>query len=136
MKTLSVFALAAIMTFAIAVSAQNTSDTPADQPQAATEMQSDQQAPAAQSNDEAPVAEPAPAPEAPPAAEASPTSQMAPSDEAAPLAENAPVGEVSAEEGAWILEPTPDNSKSVLTNNNEEGQNAATAAEYFPDLYY
>ena len=107
MKRITVLALAAILTFAVAVSAQTTSDTPADQPQVATDTQPDQfQAPAAQ-----------------------------PNDDAAP-AEAAPAAEVSAENGAWILEPSASDTKSVSTMSDEAGQTAATTRQSFPDLYY
>jgi len=125
MKRITVLALAAILTFAIAVSAQTTSDTPADQPQATTDTQPDQtQAPAAQPNDDA-----APA-EAAPAAEASPTA------EAAPMGDSDSAAEVSAENGAWILEPSANDTKSVSTMSDEAGQTAATTSESFPDFYY
>ena len=102
MKRITVLALAAILTFAVAVSAQTISDTPANQPQVATDTQPDQfQAPAAQPNDDA-----------------------------------APAAEVSAENGAWILEPSANDTKSVSTMSDEAGQTAATTRQSFPDLYY
>jgi hypothetical protein len=117
MKNLSVFALAAIMTFAVAASAQNPSDTPSDQPQAATEMQNDQ-SPAAPAQD---VATPA-------------TDDGA----AAPVENNSNWVEVNPEHGVNIVAPIQPGQGGVQVSvpSDERGQNQSSASEAFPDLNY
>ena len=136
MKSLTVFALAAILVFAVAANAQSTSDIPADQPQAMTDMQNDQtatpateqQAPAMDNDSAAPATDEAPAP-----SNDTSSVQSQTNDEYA----SADVEATDPEYGtSFVKHIHPGEGSEFVSSSNEEGQSKASATEVFPDLNY